>query len=116
MIRILIAWIAATIAGVLAGGALLAWFDQQSFLAAAGPAATLPIGERLAWFGRTLYGLVVIDDVDALFRHGFVPTGSVNRNTLPPPGLGCTHRRPSWYSTMERQMFRPMPMPSLLVV
>lgn len=67
MIRILIAWIAATIAGVLAGGAMLAWFDQQSFLAAAGPAATLPIGERLAWFGRTLYGLVVIDGTNLGF-------------------------------------------------
>ena len=61
MIRILLAWIAAVIVGVVAGGAVLAMFDQQSFLVAAGPAATLSLGERLAWLGRTLYGLVVLN-------------------------------------------------------
>ncbi|MFT3811444.1 MAG: hypothetical protein QM698_16145 [Micropepsaceae bacterium] len=61
MIRIVLGWVAAVIAGVVLGAVALSYFDQQGWLAAAGGEASLSIGERAAWFGRTLYGLVFIN-------------------------------------------------------
>lgn len=61
MIRIGLSWVVAVIVAVVVGIAALAWFDQQSFLSAAGPEVSLTAGERLAWFGRDLYGLIVIN-------------------------------------------------------
>lgn len=61
MIRVVGSWVAAVLVAVVVGIAALAWFDQQSFLSAAGPEASLTLGERLGWFGRDLYGLVFID-------------------------------------------------------
>ncbi len=61
MIRIVGSWVTAVIVAVVVGIAALAWFDQQSFLSAAGPATSLTPGERLSWFGRDLYGLIFID-------------------------------------------------------
>lgn len=61
MIRIVGSWVLAVIVAVVVGIAALAYFDQQSFLSAAGPSETLSLGERLAWFGRDLYGLIVIN-------------------------------------------------------
>lgn len=61
MVRVLAAWFIAVIVCVVVGGAALAWFDQQGFLAAAGGSATLSFADRLAWLGQTLYGLVIIN-------------------------------------------------------
>jgi hypothetical protein len=59
--RILLGWLAAVVICVVVGAAALAWFDQQGWLAAAGDGASLSVSERLAWFGRTLYGVVFIN-------------------------------------------------------
>ena len=61
MIRTVVAFVIAVAVALVAGAASLSWFDQASFLEAAGPAASLSIGERLAWFGQTLYGLTFVN-------------------------------------------------------
>lgn len=61
MIRIVLGWVAAVIAGVVLGAAVLSYFDQQGWLAAAGDGASLSLMERAEWFARTLYGLVFIN-------------------------------------------------------
>lgn len=59
--RIVLAFILALATATLIGAAALSWFDQAAFLQAAGPDASLAFGDRLAWYGRTLYGLVVLN-------------------------------------------------------
>ena len=49
-------------------------------------------------------------------RNGSSSVGNTKRKTQPRGGLGSTQMRPAWDSMIERQMFRPMPMPSGLVV
>ena len=61
MIRTVVAFVIAVAVALVAGATSLSWFDQASFLEAAGPAASLSIGERLAWFGQTLYGLTFVN-------------------------------------------------------
>ncbi len=61
MIRTVGSWLLAVIVGIVAGALALSWFDQASWLEAAGPAATLSYGDRLEWAGRTLYGLLFIN-------------------------------------------------------
>lgn len=56
--RIVGSWLLAVIVGVIVGGLALGFFDQQSWLEAAGGAASLSLGDRLSWFVQTLYGLV----------------------------------------------------------
>jgi hypothetical protein len=41
--------------------------------------------------------------------------GKVNQNTQPPATLALTLNSPRWNSTIERQMFKPIPIPSGLV-
>ena len=43
-------------------------------------------------------------------------SGSVNRKIDPPSGFSSTLSRPWWNSTIERQMLRPIPMPSDFVL
>ncbi len=61
MVRVVFGWLVAVIVCVVVGGALLAYFDQQGFLTAAGGRETLSIADRLTWFGNTLYGLIFIN-------------------------------------------------------
>lgn len=42
--------------------------------------------------------------------------GSVNENVAPPPGLLLAQMQPPWASIVERQIARPMPVPSAFVV
>lgn len=61
MIRTVVAFVIAVAVALVAGAASLSWFDQASFLEAAGPSASLSIGERLTWFAQTLYGLTFVN-------------------------------------------------------
>src|SRR5690606_501539 len=73
-----------------------------------------PAGAELP-FQRVADGFVVVDDVGAGVVHAG-STGSVRMKMVPPSGLGSKPSRPRCSSAIERQMFRPMPMPSCLVV
>ncbi len=63
--------------------------------------------------------LVIVDDMDAPCHSAATPSsaaaGNATRNTVPPPSRGRWVRRPRCISTMVRQMFSPMPIPSALV-
>src|ERR1043165_6584270 len=47
---------------------------------------------------------------------GVCAAGNSNRNRAPPPAACSTQILPPWFSIMERQIERPMPMPPDLVV
>src|SRR5258706_11287551 len=42
--------------------------------------------------------------------------GSENENVTPEPSFGVAHKRPRWFSMIERLTDRPIPIPSSLVV
>src|SRR5262249_5407289 len=69
---------------------------------------------------RSAYGGMIVDDKDdgRGFAHwSFLRAGgSVNRNTAPCGELGEAQSRPPCASTMERQIDRPIPIPSVFVV
>lgn len=59
MIRTVLGFVVAVAVALVAGAAGLSWFDQASYLEAAGATASLSVGERLSWFVGTLTGLTV---------------------------------------------------------
>jgi hypothetical protein len=52
----------------------------------------------------------------AVGHHTSGVQGMVNENVAPGPSFDAAHRRPRWFSMMDRLTASPMPMPSAFVV
>lgn len=92
--RIVLGFIAAVVVGFVVGAAALSYFDQQGFLEAGG-AASLSIGDRLAWFVQNLKGLsLTVHTYPQLLAVGLlIAFVAANFARLLAPDL-----RPWWYA------------------